>query len=131
MHELGKDLQHGDQPKERAEEEQRRDEHQAPLLAHQRREAREHELDHALRLAPAVLVQRVVAAQREAVQTVDQRRAVLAVRREGEALAEAPVALRHFLRPEGFLVVEKLLERLPLLRVRGLEGSLLHPRPAM
>ncbi|MCD6043077.1 MAG: hypothetical protein K0R40_2680, partial [Burkholderiales bacterium] len=77
MHEVGEQLQQCDQPDERPVEKQRRRGHQAPFLAHQAREAGEHEIQHLLRLAPPVRIESVMAAQRQAVQPVDQLRAVV------------------------------------------------------
>ncbi len=133
MDELRIRLQHRDQAQQRAEKQQRRGEHQAPLGAHQRGKAGEQEFEHALRLAAAVAVERVVAAQRELVQPVDQLRAVLAVRGEREALADTAIARRHLLRGEwGFLgVFQESFKFLPFLGVPFLELVLPHLRPAM
>jgi hypothetical protein len=72
----------------------------------------------------------MMAAQREAIQPLDQLRAVAPLLGEREALAEAAEALRHLGRVEGFGSVEEGLERLPLLRMQGLERRLPHWRPA-
>src|SRR6185369_5799513 len=130
--ELREHLQDADQRTKGAEKERGRGRHEAPLLPHQRGESTQHELGDALALAPPVSVERVVPAQRELVQPVDQRWAVTAIGREREALAEASVARGHFRRRKRLRlgIVEKVLQIAPLVGMRGFEGCLLH-LPAM
>src|SRR5688572_19475092 len=130
MHEVGEVLKEKREPDERPEEESRRRGDEAPLLAYEAREAGDGEVEHRLRFAPPVCVERMVAAERKAVQAVDEVRAIAALGGQRERLAQAPEARRHLGRVEPSSLLDEHLEFGPLAFVRGLERGLLHCRPA-